>query len=103
MSVALLEAALDRRERLLGELEAEGTDCCRLFHGVAEGRPGLAVDRYGPILLFQTWREPLGAGELESWHRTVAERLASDLLPVWNHRAKERAEIRQMLKDTADD
>jgi 23S rRNA (cytosine1962-C5)-methyltransferase len=90
VSAALLARAIARREKLLGQLEAEETDCYRLFHGIAEGRPGLAVDRYGPILLFQTWREPLERGELESLHRAACGRLSRELHPVWNHRAKER-------------
>jgi 23S rRNA (cytosine1962-C5)-methyltransferase len=61
----LLERAVRRREGLLDRLRAEGTDCCRLFHGVAEGLPGLTVDRYGPLVLAQTFREPLDAAGLE--------------------------------------
>lgn len=48
-------------------LEAEGTDCYRLFHGVAEGRPGLMVDRYGPVVLVQVASHlPLEAVEIEA-------------------------------------
>jgi 23S rRNA (cytosine1962-C5)-methyltransferase len=82
----LLEAALARRTDLLSRLHAESTDCYRLFHGIAEGRPGLAVDRYGPILLFQTWREPLSDGDIEDWQRIVEGELGAALQPVWNHR-----------------
>jgi 23S rRNA (cytosine1962-C5)-methyltransferase len=87
VSVRLFQAALGRRERLLAKLESEDTDCYRLFHGIAEGRPGLAVDRYGPILLFQTWREPLEPAEIESIRRVAADALGKDLVPVWNDRA----------------
>ncbi len=61
---ALLETALQRRKPLLEALHAEGTDCFRLFHGVAEGLPGLTIDRYGPLLLAQTFREPLSPDEV---------------------------------------
>ncbi len=91
-TASLVSVALSRRELLLERLEAEGTDCYRLFHGVAEGRPGFTIDRYGPILLFQTWREPLSASDLESCHRLVEEALACELHPVWNHRNKKRTE-----------
>lgn len=47
-------SALARRADLLVRAAAEGTDCLRLFHGIAEGTPGLTVDRYGPVLLVQT-------------------------------------------------
>ncbi len=49
----LLQAALQRRAPLIANLEAEGTDSFRLFHGAAEGRPGLSVDRYGSLRLAQ--------------------------------------------------
>lgn len=54
----------------------------RLLHGVAEGWPGVAVDRYGSVLLVQTWREPLEPGMLDA----LAEVVPWDLVPVWNHR-----------------
>lgn len=77
--------ALARRSGLLEDLAAEGTDCVRLVHGIAEGAPGLAVDRYGPVLLVQTWRAPLAPGELDAIVRAV-EAVVPGLSPVWNHR-----------------
>lgn len=76
----LLARALDRRASLLDRLD--DTDCVRLLHGVAEGWPGVAIDRYGPVLLVQTWREPLAEGVLDR----LAEVVPWDLVPVWNHR-----------------
>ena len=83
----LLRAALDRRRSLIAALAAEGTDCYRLFHGAVEGRPGLTVDAYGPLLIVQTFRDPLAAGELE-----VIALLAEGREVVWNHRGAPRAE-----------
>jgi len=83
--VDALEQALERRAALLARLAAEGTDCLRLLHGAVEGAPGLAVDRYGPILLVQTWREPLEPGELDAMAALVP-----GLIPVWNHRRAAR-------------
>jgi 23S rRNA (cytosine1962-C5)-methyltransferase len=83
----LLAAALDRRRPLLERLAGDGTDCYRLFHGIAEGAPGIAIDRYGPILLVQTWREPLAEGDLDRLGQEIQERLGTPLAPVWNHRA----------------
>jgi 23S rRNA (cytosine1962-C5)-methyltransferase len=82
----LLEAAIARRSRLLSKLHDEGTDCYRLFHGIAEGRPGLAVDRYGHLLLFQTWREPLNENEIDAGLRVAERELGAALRPVWNPR-----------------
>jgi 23S rRNA (cytosine1962-C5)-methyltransferase len=90
VDLGLLASALERRKRLLERLAAEGTDCYRLFHGIAEGLPGVAIDRYGPIFLLQTWREPLDAGEVDRIHAEVERRLEAKLVAVWNHRAKEK-------------
>ena len=75
-----LKAALDRRAPLLDSLQ--DTDCVRLLHGIAEDWPGVAVDRYGPVLLVQTWRDPFAPGVLEE----LASAVPWDLVPVWNHR-----------------
>jgi 23S rRNA (cytosine1962-C5)-methyltransferase len=70
-----LDAALARRRALIEALASEGTDCCRLFHGIAEGFPGLAVDRYGPLVLAQAFREPLSAGEERGLEEVLRGRL----------------------------
>ena len=58
-----LSAAWQRRAELLSRLHAEETDSYRLFHGTVEGRPGLTVDRYGDLLLVQSFHEPLAPPE----------------------------------------
>lgn len=78
----LLAAARERRSAFVARARAEGTDAWRLFHGVVEGRPGLTVDRYGELVLVQTFREPLAPGELD----VIARECPGPL--VWNHRAK---------------
>lgn len=85
---ALLAAAIDRRTALLARFTAEGTDCVRLLHGVAEGAPGLTIDRYGPILLVQTWREPLAEGELDALAAVANDTLGTSLTACWNHRGE---------------
>lgn len=55
----LLDRALEARFRLIQDLSAEGTDAYRVFHGAAEGFEGLAIDRYGSLILVQSFREPL--------------------------------------------
>ncbi|MEQ1564909.1 MAG: class I SAM-dependent methyltransferase [Myxococcota bacterium] len=82
-----LDAALDRRRADLARWEAEATTCYRLLHGAVEGAPGLTVDRYGPILLVQTWREPLPDGALPELAARCGSAVGAALLPVWNHRA----------------
>ncbi|MGE0488189.1 MAG: class I SAM-dependent rRNA methyltransferase [Vulcanimicrobiota bacterium] len=56
--------ALARRCQLVARLNAEGTDCFRLFHGRTEGWPGLTIDSYGPLILVQSSGQPLEAGPL---------------------------------------
>ncbi len=79
----LLTRALEARTDLIADLTSELTTCYRLFHGAAEGRPGLTLDRYGPILLAQTWDEKLTDDELK-----VVLDAAGELTPVYNHRKK---------------
>ncbi|GMU56802.1 MAG: hypothetical protein AMXMBFR33_59480 [Candidatus Xenobia bacterium] len=83
MPGSLLQAAHERRRPLLEALAQEGTDCYRLFHGVAEGYPGLAVDRYGELLFVQTFREPLGDEERAAVERALA---CWELPVVFRHR-----------------
>jgi 23S rRNA (cytosine1962-C5)-methyltransferase len=90
MLADLLRAALERRASLLSTLSAEGTDCVRLLHGAVEGAPGVAIDRYGPVLLVQTWRAPLEPGQLDALVEVASEAVGAELLGVWNHRAATR-------------
>jgi 23S rRNA (cytosine1962-C5)-methyltransferase len=62
--VPLLAQALSSRAALLERLHAEPTDAYRLFHGSVEGAPGLTVDRYGELVLVQSFHAPLDAAEL---------------------------------------
>lgn len=49
----LIRQALERRQSHLPSWTSEGNDSFRIFHGVSEGRPGLNIDRYGPLTLAQ--------------------------------------------------
>ena len=85
---ALLTTAIERRLELLSRLHAEGTDCYRLLHGVAEGAPGVTVDRYGPLLLVQTFRTPLPAEVIEALRAAACAQLQVELHAVANHRGE---------------
>lgn len=85
----LLRAAIGRRTPLLARLHGEGTDCYRLLHGVTEGAPGLSIDRYGSLLLLQTWREPLAADAVEALATVARSELGVALDVVANHRGRE--------------
>ncbi len=69
-----LQAGLEAREALCDAMGREGTDCLRLFHGAAEGFPGLTVDRYGPLVLVQDYREAVSD---EAWVDVVRPWLAA--------------------------
>lgn len=88
--VARVRGALTARAALIERLHAEGTDCYRLFHGAVEGAAGLAIDRYGPLLLIQTFRAPLPGGALEALHGAAQAAVGVPLLPLWNHRGGAR-------------
>lgn len=89
-SVAALSEALgravERRSRVLDALASEGTDCVRLLAGAVEGAPGVTIDRYGPLLVIQTGREPLPEHAPELLAREAQRLLGVALVPVWNHR-----------------
>jgi 23S rRNA (cytosine1962-C5)-methyltransferase len=79
-----LREAMARRGDLSRALMVEGTNAYRLFHGIAEGRPGLTIDRYGAHALIQTWREPLSSEELNELETELHWPV------VWRHRGQER-------------
>ncbi len=87
-----LAQALERRKPLFEALTAEGTDCFRLYHGTAEGLPGLTIDRYGGLVLAQTFREPLAPGELPVLEAALRAALPRPFAFAWNHRGKKPAE-----------
>lgn len=82
----LLERAFERRAALFERLAAERTDSMRWFHGASEGRPGLTLDRYGGLVLAQTFRDPLAADEVELLAEFARERGGPSARFAWNHR-----------------
>jgi 23S rRNA (cytosine1962-C5)-methyltransferase len=88
----LLAKALERRAPLLAALAAEGTDCVRLFHGTAEGFAGLTVDRYGGLVLAQTFRDPLPPAEVSALEAALRGALAFPFAFAYNHRGKKATE-----------
>lgn len=88
-----LSVALDRRQSLLAELHAQGTDCYRLFHGSQEGASGLTIDRYGPQLLIQSFHESLTSEEVPRLIDAVQQHLGLELLPVYNDRSHGNSRI----------
>ncbi|MEE4140385.1 class I SAM-dependent rRNA methyltransferase [Pseudomonas viridiflava] len=99
-----LSVALDNRQRLLGELHKQGTDCYRLFHGSQEGASGLTIDRYGPQLLVQSFHTGLDRESLLELHAQVNRHLGLETLLVYNDRSQGNSRIdRQDAVYRADD
>ncbi|WP_122439191.1 class I SAM-dependent rRNA methyltransferase [Pseudomonas viridiflava] len=99
-----LSVALDHRQRLLGELHEQGTDCYRLFHGSQEGASGLTIDRYGPQLLVQSFHTGLDRESLLELHAQVNRHLGLETLLVYNDRSQGNSRIdRQDAVYKADD
>ena len=90
--------AFETRRELFAALHAESTDCYRLFHGAAEGAPGLSVDRYGDVLLAQSFRQPLDAEQLQELRNFYTEAMPGlDL--IYNDRSRPNSRIANALDD----
>lgn len=92
----LLAAALDARAELLPRLHAERTDAYRVFHGSVEGVPGLTVDRYGDLLLVQSFHNSLEAAELAALE-TFYQRALPGLVAIYNDRGQPHSRISNPL------
>lgn len=91
-----LKAALAARQSLLEKLHSENTSAYRLFNGSSENRPGLTIDRYGELLLIQTFHEPLDGhdrGEIESFYAIAFP----TLIPIYNDRSRANSRICNLL------
>ena len=92
----LLAAALDARADLLNRLHAEQTDAYRLFHGSVEGVPGLTVDRYGDLVLVQSFHQPLEPDDLAAIKVFYGEAFPG-LALIYNDRSEANSRIRNPL------
>ncbi len=88
-----LSAALAKRQSLLIELHAQGTDCYRLFHGSQEGVGGLTIDRYGPQLLIQSFHQSLSSADVQALAEQCCSTLNASLLVVYNDRSQGNSRV----------
>ena len=93
---ALLQAAADRRSELVSRLLAEDTNSYRLFHGSVEGVSGLTIDRYGDLLLVQSFHQPLSDEELDEIHQFYAAS-QPELQLVYNDRSNANSRVGNQL------
>jgi 23S rRNA (cytosine1962-C5)-methyltransferase len=91
-----LATALVARRSLIEQLHAEQTTAYRLFHGSVEGAAGLTVDRYGDVLLVQSFHRQLDAPELAALEAFYAAEF-----PAWpvfyNDRSQAHSRISNAL------
>jgi len=93
----LLASAFSARSGLMTRLHGEQTDAYRLFHGSVEGMPGLTVDRYGDLILAQTFHHALTPEALAALEAFYAEALPG-LVTVYNDRSQSNSRIRNSLE-----
>ena len=90
--VDAVRVALAVREAMLPTWHAEGSDTYRLLHGATEHLPGCTLDRYGSLLLWQTFREPPCdvAALLPALRELVCAELpdSPELTPAWTDRSR---------------
>lgn len=93
---SLLDTALRNRADLIKKLEAEQTDAYRLFHGSVEGAHGLTIDRYGDLLLVQSFHAPVGAEALEEIDAFYRAHMPA-MVRVYNDRSAPNSRIANRL------
>ncbi len=91
-----LELALQSRQTLIQTLHDSDTNCYRLFHGSVEGAPGLTVDRYGDLLLVQSFHAPLGDTELNEV-RAFYDAAHAGLTCIYNDRSGPHSRVSNTL------
>jgi 23S rRNA (cytosine1962-C5)-methyltransferase len=89
--------ALARREAMIERLAGDRTDCYRLFHGTQEGAPGITIDRYGDLVLMQSFHHQVPDGAA-----AIAARLIDSVLPgldlIYNDRSSPGSRVRNRLE-----
>jgi len=88
----LLQTAFSARQPLIERLHAEDTNAYRLFNGSTEGHPGLTVDRYGDLLLIQTFHEPIDGHDRAGIEAFYAAALPG-MVAVYNDRSRANSRI----------
>jgi 23S rRNA (cytosine1962-C5)-methyltransferase len=92
----LLQAAFAARQPLIARLHEEDTNAYRLFNGSSEKRPGLTIDRYGDLLLIQTFHNAFDSAERVAIENFYATALPG-LLSVYNDRSRPNSRVANPL------
>ena len=102
---SMLFRAFMRRHDLLVVLQAKDTNCYRLFHGTAEGMPGVTIDRYGRQVLIQTFHHGLAIEELQVIRASVNDFIESqqDGLFAYRDRSTKASTVVNNITDEVGD
>ena len=77
--IALLTQRLQAAIQLRADMLDEGTDACRLVFSEADELPGLIVDRYGDLILFEILAKALDRDDIRA---AIVQTLQSELAPL---------------------
>jgi 23S rRNA (cytosine1962-C5)-methyltransferase len=77
--MALFEQRLRQAIQFRAGMLDEGTDACRLVFSEADQLPGLIVDRYGDLILFEINTKPLDRDDIRA---LIVQVLQTELAPV---------------------
>ena len=92
-----LKQAMINRKHFFTRCSEEKTDCYRLFHGAVEQWPSVTIDRYGSILLFQTWRDPLTESIVAQMADHIETILNEQMYVLWCDRRKRGQVVRHVV------
>jgi 23S rRNA (cytosine1962-C5)-methyltransferase len=94
----LISQAWQNRSDLKAQWQEENTDCYRIFHGTNEGLPGTTLDRYGPLLILQTFHQSVADDEFAQVREFATEEFP-DLHLVYNDRSRDNSRIQENADD----
>jgi 23S rRNA (cytosine1962-C5)-methyltransferase len=97
-----LTAAWGQRLPLFAQMAAENTNAYRVFHGSTEGQPGLTLDRYGEVLLVQSFHQPLSDGALQELAAFYSQQ-SPGLKLVYNDRSQSSSRVGNWLRRAEQD
>lgn len=95
----LILSAYNSRSKLIASLHYEGTNAYRLFHGTNEGVSGLTVDRYGELLLVQSFHQSTPESDLQLIKDVYSELLTYPYVFVYNDRSSANSRYSNRLPE----
>lgn len=94
----LISQAWQARSELKDQWQKEHTNCYRIFHGTNEGFAGTTLDRYGPLLILQSFHQGLTTDELTQI-KDFTKQEFPDLHLVYNDRSRDNSRIRNSAEN----